>query len=330
MRYRTLGETELEVSEISLGSWLTYAGGISYDQTAACTREAYELGINFFDTANVYGGGAAESAWGQILSDYERSSYVLATKAYFPASAEDSGLSRAQIHKQVDASLERLRTGYIDLFQCHRFDTEVPIEETMEALTEVVAAGKVRYVGFSEWTTEQIEAGLGVPGAVSFVSSQPKYSMLWRSPEAELFDLCRPHGITHIVFSPLAQGLLTGKYLPGRALPADSRAASAAMNGWLELRPDDPVLSAIQRLVPIAADAGLTMVQLALAWVLRRPEVSSAIVGASRPEQLRRNAEATGVTLSPDVLDAIDEALAGHIVTEAVLSGGARPGVLHR
>src|SRR5215218_3057024 len=225
MKLRRLGDSDLEVSEISLGSWLTYSGGIERDQTEACTRAAFDAGINFFDTANVYGSGASEEAWGEVLSGFPREEYVLATKVYFPMSETDSGLSREQIHKQIDKSLERLRTDYVDLYQCHRFDVNTPIEETMEALTEVVEAGKARYLGFSEWTPEQIRAGLEVEGAAKFVSSQPQYNAIWRAPEAEAFELCAENGISQIVWSPLAQGVLTGKYVPGEPHPADSRAA---------------------------------------------------------------------------------------------------------
>src|SRR5215203_2070163 len=212
MRYRKLGSSDFEVSEISLGSWLTFSGGVAFEQTAACTKAAFEAGINFFDTANVYGQGAAESAWGEILKDFDRDSYILATKVFFPMSETDSGLSREQIHKQIDASLERLQTDYVDLYQCHRPDTETPIEETMEALTEVCEAGKAREVGFSEWTVEQVAASLEVPNTKDFVSSQPQYNMIWRAPEAELIPFCEQHGISQIVWSPLAQGVLTGKY----------------------------------------------------------------------------------------------------------------------
>jgi aryl-alcohol dehydrogenase-like predicted oxidoreductase len=330
MRYRKLGDSDLEVSEISLGSWLTYSGGVERDQTDACTRAAFDAGINFFDTANVYGRGVAEEAWGEILADYPRDSYVLATKVFFPMSETDRGLSAAQIGKQLDASLARLRTDYVDLYQCHRFDPETPIEETMEALTEAVRSGKARYLGFSEWTPEQIEAALQVPGAEKFVSSQPQYSILWRGPEADVFPLCARHGISNIVWSPLAQGVLTGKYLPGQAPPAGSRAASDEMGGFLERFMTDEVLEAVQRLVPIAEQAGLTMVQLALAWVLRRPEVASAIIGASRPDQVHANAAASGVTLSQEILDAIDEATRDVAFNEPVLAGGAAAGVKHR
>jgi len=330
MRYRRLGDSDLEVSEISLGSWLTYSGGVEREHTEACTRAAFDAEINFFDTANVYGTGAAEEAWGEILSDYDRGSYVLATKVYFSMSETDRGLTAEQIAKQIDASLGRLRTDYVDLYQCHRFDTETPIEETMEALTAVVDAGKARYIGFSEWTPEQILAALDVPGAAKFVSSQPQYNMIWRAPEAEVFPVCAEHGISQIVWSPLAQGVLTGKYAPGEAPPADSRAASDEMSFAIERYMDDDVLTAVERVRPIAEGAGLTMTELALAWALRRDELASAIVGASRPEQVHANAAASGVELSADTLEAIDEALEGVAITEPRLAGFAEEGVKHR
>jgi aryl-alcohol dehydrogenase-like predicted oxidoreductase len=332
MQRRRLGNSDLEVSEISLGSWLTYSGGVEREQTEACTRAAFEVGINFFDTANAYGRGAAESAWGEILSGYPRDSYVLATKLYFPMSDEpgDGGLSAAQIHKQIDASLARLRTDHVDLYQCHRFDVETPIEETMEALTDVVNAGKARYIGFSEWTVEQIEAALAVPGAARLVSSQPQYSMLWRAPEAELLALCAREGISQVCWSPLAQGVLTGKYRAGEQPPADSRAASDEMSGFIDRLMGDETLDAVQRLVPVAEQAGLSMADLALAWVLRQPNVASAIIGASRPEQVRANAAASGIALTDDTLAAIDAALGDAPVTGPQLAPNANPGVAHR
>jgi aryl-alcohol dehydrogenase-like predicted oxidoreductase len=330
MELRRLGDSELEISEISLGSWLTYSGGVERERTEACTRAAFDAGINFFDTANVYGVGAAEEAWGEILSGYDRDSYVLATKVYFPMSETDSGLSAEQISKQIDASLERLRTDYVDLYQCHRFDVETPVEETMEALTDVVRSGKARYIGFSEWTPEQIRAALAIDGTEQPVSSQPQYNLIWRAPEAEVFDLCAANGISQIVWSPLAQGVLTGKYAPGSPPPSDSRAASDEMGFAIERYLDDAVLEAVQRLQPIADSIGLTMVQLALAWVLRRDEVASAIIGASRPEQVHANAEASGVRLSKDILVAIDEALGDVVVDEPRLASFARAGVTHR
>jgi aryl-alcohol dehydrogenase-like predicted oxidoreductase len=309
MNLRKLGSSDLEVSEISLGSWLTYSGGVGREQAKACVQAAFDAGINFIDTANVYGRGAAETLLGEVLADYERSSYVLATKVFFPMSDSDSGLSAAQIHKQIDASLQRLQTDHVDLYQCHRYDDQTPLEETMAALTEVVQAGKARYIGFSEWPVEKIEASLAIPGVERWVSSQPQYSMIWRAPEAEVIPLCEREQISQIVWSPLAQGVLTGKYLPGAPPPADSRAASDSMSGFIDRLIAPPVLEAVQRLRPVAEGAGLTMAQLALAWVLRQGNVASAIVGASRPEQVHANASASGIALDEATLAAIDDAL---------------------
>src|SRR3954463_7415278 len=331
MRFRKLGSSDLEISEISLGSWLTFSGGVEFEQTRACTDAAFEAGINFFDTANVYGRGAAEAAWGEILSRRPRDSYVLATKVWGPMSDDpaDQGLSAAQISKQIDASLERLRTDHVDLYQAHRFDPDVPVEETIEALQQVVASGKARYLGFSEWTPEQIQAAIDIAGPDLFVSSQPQYSMLWRAPEAELFPLSAANGISQIVWSPLAQGVLTGKYRPGQAPPADSRAAHSEMNIAMSLVMSEPVLEAVDRLRPVAEEAGLSLTELALAWVLRRDELASAIIGASRPEQVHSNAEASGIELTPDTLEAIDEALGDVMVTGTTLAPLARAGVTH-
>ena len=330
MRYRKLGNSDLEVSEIALGSWLTYSGGVEAEQTRACTEAAFDVGINFFDTANVYGQGAAEEAWGKILSAHPRDSYVLATKVWGRMSDEDSGLSAAQIEKQINASLRRLRTDYVDLYQAHRFDSSVPIEETIEAFQKVVRDGKARYLGFSEWTPEQIQAGIAIGGPDMFVSSQPQYSMLWQAPEARVFPLCEAHGISQIVWSPLAQGILTGKYQPGHPLPADSRAANASMNGSINLIMSNETLEAVQRLVPIAEAAGLTMPEMALAWVLRRREVAAAIIGASRPEQVSANAKASGITLSQATLAAIDKALGDVPVRDERLAPLATPGIMYR
>jgi 1-deoxyxylulose-5-phosphate synthase len=314
MKYRKLGSSGIDVSEISLGSWLTYSGGVGREQAEACVKAAFEEGINFIDTANVYGRGAAESLLGEVLSGYDRSSYVLATKVYFQMSDTDRGLSAAQIHKQIDASLERLRTDYVDLYQCHRYDEDTPLQETMQALTEVVEAGKARHIGFSEWPAEKIEESLALPGVARWVSSQPQYSMLWRAPEAEVIPLCERQDISQIVWSPLGQGVLTGKYRPGEQPPADSRAASDSMSDFIGRLMQDPVLEAVQRLRPVAEQAGLTMPQLALAWVLRQPNLASAIVGASRPEQVRANASASGITLDAPTLAAVDEALGDVVV----------------
>lgn len=311
MNFRKLGSSGIEVSEISLGSWLTYSGGVEREQAEACVKAAFEEGINFIDTANVYGRGASETLLGEALSKYDRSSYVLATKVYFQMSDTDRGLSAAQIHKQIDASLKRLQTDYVDLYQCHRYDEDTPLQETMEALTEVVKAGKARHIGFSEWPVGKIEESLSLPDVAKWVSSQPQYSMLWRSPEVEVIPLCERHEISQIVWSPLGQGVLTGKYLPGQPPPPDSRASSDSMSGFMDRLTQDPVLEAVQRLRPVAEGAGMTMAQLALAWVLRQPNVASAIVGASRPEQVRANASASGLTLDAQTLAAVDEAMAG-------------------
>jgi aryl-alcohol dehydrogenase-like predicted oxidoreductase len=313
MEYRQLGNSDLRVSEISLGSWLTYGVGVERDRAEACVRRAFDAGINFIDTANVYGRGAAESFLGVALAGVDRSSYVLATKVYFPMTARDCGLSSAQIRKQCDASLARLRTDHVDLYQCHRYDTGTPLEETMAALTEVVRQGKARWIGFSEWSPAQIRAAVDLArdgGLTPFVSSQPEYSMLHRRPEAQVIPLCAAKGIGQIVWSPLGQGVLTGKYRPGAPPPADSRAASESMGQMMDHLRQDDVLAAVERLQPVARDAGLSMAQLALAWVLREPNVASAIIGATRPEQVEENAAASGVALGADVLAAIDDALA--------------------
>jgi len=312
MHYRQLGDSDLEVSEIALGSWLTYGVGVDARRARDCLDAAFDCGIHFIDTANVYGKGAAETFLGENLQGRARDTYVLATKLYFPMTATDQGLSAAQIHKQLDDSLRRLRTDYIDLYQCHRFDEDTPLEETMLALTEVVASGKVRYVGFSEWTAPQIRAAMDIPGVVSFVSSQPQYSMLYRVPEAAVIPLCAENGIGQIVWSPLAQGVLTGKYGKHRSPPADSRAANPKMNAFIGKWLKDDLLKSIGDLNVIADDLGISTTQLALAWVLREPNVSAAIIGASKPEQVYENAMASGVRLSDDTLKAIDRVLAGH------------------
>jgi aryl-alcohol dehydrogenase-like predicted oxidoreductase len=297
MKYRKLGDSDLEVSEISLGSWLTYGVGVEPDKARACLEEAFAVGINFIDTANVYGRGAAETFLGEALQSRARDSYVLATKVYFPMSDTDRGLSREQIEKQLEASLRRLRTDYVDLYQCHRYDRDTPLEETMEALTRAVDSGKVRYIGFSEWPADRIQAALDMAGVAKFVSSQPQYSLLWRDPESEVIPLCAANNISQIVWSPLGQGVLSGKYDPSKPPPKDSRAASSEMGGFIDRMMQPQTLRAVQQLKPIADEAGLTMPQFALAWVLREPNVASAIIGASRPEQVRENAAASGVAV---------------------------------
>ncbi len=309
MHYRQLGNSDLKVSEIALGSWLTYGVAVEAKKSRACLARAFDCGINFIDTANVYGHGAAESFLGKSLRGQARDSYVLATKLYFPMSDTDQGLSAEQIHKQVNDSLRRLSTDYIDLYQCHRFDPGTPLEETMQALTEVVKAGKVRYVGFSEWTAAQIQAAMDIPDVVSFVSSQPQYSMLWREPESEVIPLCKNNGISQIVWSPLAQGVLTGKYGKGVKPPLDSRACNPQMNFFMDRLLDDKLLKGIDSLHPIAADLGISMTQLALAWVLREANLAAAIIGASKPEQVVENAAASGIQLDAAILQAIDAVL---------------------
>lgn len=312
MRYRRLGSSDLEVSEISLGSWLTFGVGVERDSAAAVVDSAFELGINFIDTANVYGRGAAEMFLGEVLRERPRSSYIIATKLFFPMTQTDRGLSRAQVEKQLDASLKRLGTDHVDLYQCHRYDEETPLEETMEALSQAVRSGKARYIGFSEWPADKIRAAAEMAGVEKFVSSQPQYSLLWRQPESEVIPLSAANGISQIVWSPLAQGVLSGKYRPGSPPPKGSRATSEAMGGWMEWLLRDETLEAVQRLEPIAAEAGLSLAQFALAWVLREPNVASAIVGASRPEQLAENAAASEAKVDPALFERA-EAIAGEV-----------------
>ena len=311
MKYRKLGASDLTVSEISLGSWLTYGVGVEADRAKACVAKAFDLGINFIDTANVYGRGAAETMLGEALADQPRTSYVLATKLMGPMSDTDRGLSRAQVFKQIDASLRRLRTDYVDLYQCHRYDPDTPLEETMQALSEIVRQGKARYIGFSEWSPAQISASFALTGMERFVSSQPQYSLLWRRPEEKVIPLCAANGVSQIVWSPLAQGVLSGKYLPGDKLLEDSRASSDSMGQWMQtfLRPD--ILESVQRLKPLAERAGCTLAQFSLAWILREPNVASAIVGASRPEQLEENAGASGLAVDPSLFEQAEDIVAG-------------------
>jgi aryl-alcohol dehydrogenase-like predicted oxidoreductase len=301
MKYRKLGDSDLEVSEISLGSWLTFGVGVEADAARACLDAAFDAGINFIDTANVYGRGAAETFLGQALKHRSRDSYILATKLFFPMSDTDRGLSASQVEKQLDASLKRLQVDVIDLYQCHRYDPDTPLEETMEALTRAVDSGKVRYIGFSEWPAERIKAALAIPGVAKFVSSQPQYSLVWREPEDEVIPLCADNGISQIVWSPLGQGVLTGKYDPDKPPPPGTRAASEEMGGFMDRLMQPNVLRAVQRLKPIAEEAGLTLPQFALAWVLREPNVASAIIGASRPAQVIENSHASGLIVETDL-----------------------------
>lgn len=302
MKYRKIGDSDLEVSEISLGSWLTYGVGVEADKARSCLDAAFDVGINFIDTANVYGTGAAETFLGQALKDRPRDSYVLATKLFFPMSDTDRGLSRAQVEKQLDASLQRLQADVIDLYQCHRYDWDTPLEETLESLTRAVDSGKVRYLGFSEWPAERIQAALDLArqkGFAKFVSSQPQYSLVWREPEEEVIPLCAANGISQIVWSPLGQGVLTGKYDPDLPPPPGTRATSEEMGGFIQRLMQPDLLRAVQQLKPLAEQAGLSLSQFSLAWVLRQPNVASAIIGASRPEQVHENAKASGATVDP-------------------------------
>jgi aryl-alcohol dehydrogenase-like predicted oxidoreductase len=299
MKYRKLGASDLQVSEISLGSWLTYGVGVEKDKGFACVNRAFDLGINFIDTANVYGRGAAESFLGEALANRKRDSYVLATKLWGDMGGGNQGLSRTQVEKQLNDSLKRLRTDYVDLYQCHRYDPNTPLDETMEALTRAKQSGKVRWIGFSEWSPQQIEDSIALKGVEHFVSSQPQYSLLYRRIEKKVIPISAANGISQIVWSPIAQGVLTGKYLPGAKLPDHTRASSDAMGGFIKSWLEPKVLEAVQKLKPLAEQAGCTLTQFALAWVLREPNVASAIVGASKPEQLDENAGASGLKIDP-------------------------------
>ena len=311
MQYRQLGSSDLKVSEISLGSWLTFGVGVEADAARACLDRALGLGINLIDTANIYGKGAAETFLGEALSKRPRESYILATKLYFPMTPTDRGLSRGQVTKQLDASLKRLKTDYIDLYQCHRHDPDTPLEETMEALSDAVGSGKVRCLGFSEWPVDVVQQAIAMAGVEHFVSSQPQYSLVWRAPEEALIPLCEANGISQIVWSPLGQGVLTGKYTPGSPAQAGTRATSEEMGGFIKRLLERPLLEAVQSLKPLAEAAGLTMAQFCLAWVLRQSNVASAIIGATRPEQVDENAAASGVEVDPALFAEAERILRG-------------------
>jgi len=323
MRYRHLGKWGVKLSEIGLGSWLTYGGATEAEMAEACIDRAYELGINFFDTANGYAGGEAERVLGLALGKFRRSSYVLSTKVFMPMSSgpNDRGLSRKHIMEQCHASLQRLGTDYVDLYFCHRYDPATPLEETLTALDDLVRQGKVLYAGVSEWTAEQIGEAVKygkAAGLRPLTASQPQYHMLARGIEREIMPLCEREGIGQVVFSPLAQGLLTGKYKPGEPAPEDSRAAGSnpfLRTGVLDafvhdkIQVDDALLERVQQLIPLAQEVGLTMSQLALAWCLRKSNVTSVIIGASRPSQIENNVGASDKALSLELLQRIDEVL---------------------
>jgi aryl-alcohol dehydrogenase-like predicted oxidoreductase len=311
VEYRTLGDSDLRVSEICLGTWTTFGGSLDGHAAIALVDAAFECGVNFFDTANVYSEGRSEEVLGKALANHPRDSYVVATKVYGEMPNGDRGLSREQVLKQIDDSLGRLQLDHVDLYQCHSYDDDVPVEETLGALTEVVDAGKARYVGVSNWSGEQMRRAVELArehGFAKIVSSQPEYSLLHREPEQDEIPASRENGISQIVYSPLAQGVLSGKYRPGESFAEDTRAAARG-DGFMSRFLADDVLERVERLRPIAEGLGITTAQLALAWILREPNVASAIVGASRPEQLRDNAAASGVDLDEATVRAIEDAL---------------------
>jgi 1-deoxyxylulose-5-phosphate synthase len=310
LRYRQLGDSDLQVSEICLGTWTTFGGSLDDDAAIALVDAAFDAGINFFDTANTYSEGRSEEVLGRALAARPRDSYVLATKLRAQAPDGGRGVSRAQVLHQIDQSLERLGAEFVDLYQCHWWDDEVPLAETLEAMTEIVEAGKVRYVGCSNWSGAQIQQAIDLArehGYVKIVSSQPEYSLLHREPEEDVIPVSKANGISQVVYSPLAQGVLSGKYAPGE--PASEGTRASARPEWMEYFEDD-VLERVQRLGPIADGLGITTAQLALAWILREPNVASAIVGSSRPEQLRDNAAASDVDLDQATMRAAEAALA--------------------
>jgi aryl-alcohol dehydrogenase-like predicted oxidoreductase len=318
MEYRHLGKSGLVISEIAYGNWITHGSQVEEQAAADCVRAALDEGITTFDTADVYAGGRAEEVLGRALHGVRRESLEIFTKVYWPMGdgRNDRGLSRKHITESVNASLRRLQTDYVDLYQAHRYDSETPIEETMRAFDDLVRAGKVLYVGVSEWRAEEIAAALRVAedlGLDRIVSNQPQYNMLWRVIEPEVVPLCEKEGIGQVVFSPIAQGVLTGKYQPGAAPPADSRATDPSGSGFIKRFLREDVLTAVQRLKPLADEAGLSLAQLAVAWTLQNPNVSAAIIGATRPDQVRENVKAAGVRLDAGLLRRIDEVL-GQVV----------------
>ncbi len=314
MHYRRLGRAGVKVSEIALGSWLTYGGSVEKQVAIDCVRQAYDIGINFFDTANVYHRGAAEELLGEALAGFPRDAFVLATKAFWPMGdgPNDKGLSRKHIFEQVHASLKRLKVDYIDLFQCHRYDPETPLDETLRAIDDLITQGKVLYAGVSEWSAVQIDDALHTAerlGLDPIVSNQPQYSMLERYIEKDVIPLCERAGVGQVVWSPLAQGMLTGKYKRGASAPAGSRGANEATAHLLNRFMIDDNFVKVEKLQEIASHLNITLPQLALSWILRQPNVSSAIIGASRPEQVVENAQAVDIKLSMEVLTEIETIL---------------------
>ena len=322
MEYRRLGSTGMYVSEITYGNWITHGSQVEAEAANKCVRAALELGITTLDTADVYAGTRAESVLGKALKGVKRESYELFTKVYWPTGTgkNDRGLSRKHIMESCNASLKRLKTDYVDLYQAHRFDFETPLEETLGAFDDLIRSGKVLYIGFSEWNAEQIAQALKIQdekGYYRFISSQPQYSMLWRVIESQVVPLSEKEGIGQIVWSPIAQGILTAKYLPGVKSPSGSRATDKKgganmIKGFMT----EPILTAVQKLIPIAAKVDLTPAQLAIAWVLQNPNVSSAIIGATKPSQIKENVKASGVKLDQEIMAEIDAVLSGVVVTD--------------
>ncbi|MEV3920530.1 aldo/keto reductase family protein [Actinomadura coerulea] len=323
MEFRNLGRSGLKISEIAYGNWLTHGSQVEEDAARACVRAALDEGVTTFDTADVYAGTRAEEVLGRALEGQRREGLEIFTKVYWPTGpgVNDRGLSRKHIFESIHGSLRRLRTDYVDLYQAHRFDYETPLEETLRAFDDLVRQGKVLYVGVSEWRAEEIERALKIADEMGFdriVSSQPQYSMLWRVIEEEVVPLCEREGVGQIVWSPIAQGVLTGKYKPGQPLPEGSRATDDKGGADMIKRYlDDDLLTRVQNLRPVADDLGLSMAQLAIAWTLQNPNVSAAIVGASRPEQVADNVRAAGVKLDADVMKRIDEILGETVIRDA-------------
>jgi aryl-alcohol dehydrogenase-like predicted oxidoreductase len=329
MEYRHLGRSGLKISEIAYGNWITHGSQVEEEAAKACVAAALDEGIITFDTADVYAGTKAEAILGRALHGVRRETLVISTKVYWPVGPgpNDTGLSRKHIMESAHGSLRRLQTDYVDLYQAHRYDHETPLEETLRAFDDLVRQGKVLYVGVSEWRAEEIAAALRIAGEMGFdriVSNQPEYSMLWRVIESEVIPLCEKEGLSQIVFSPVGQGVLTGKYRPGEAPPAGSRATDPSGSRFIESMLNDDVLTRVQRLRPLAEEAGLTLAQLAVAWTLQNPNVAAAIIGATRPEQVRENVRASGVRLDPGLMTRIDEVLGPEIFTDPAATSSPR------
>ena len=322
MEYRHLGRSGLVISELAYGNWITHGSQVEEDAATACVAAALDEGITTFDTADAYAGTRAEEVLGRALHGVRRESVEIFTKVYWPTGPgrNDRGLSRKHILESAHASLRRLQTDYVDLYQAHRYDHQTPLEETIRAFEDLVRQGKALYIGVSEWRAEEIAAALKIADEMGFdriISNQPQYNMLWRVIEAEVVPLCAQEGIGQVVFSPIAQGILTGKYAPGAAPPAGSRATDeSGGKGFIERFLSDALLARVQDLRPVADEAGLSLAQLAVAWTLQNPNVSAAIIGATRPEQVRENAAAAGVTLDAGLLRRIDEILGPEIITD--------------